>query len=393
MTLALLSHIRGDTYGGAEIFFSDVAKLLLNKQRFDEVICCFATSYDEFSDELRLKPYGIKIINTGKNLESVFLNSKYSKSRSLLGFYHSIQLRRLVKELRPELVFVAHEAFKPLERIINNSNNNNNKEHALIHYVHNPYEFVPDPSDPIVKPFSLITNRYIIKGNDFSDVVLANSNSTRKQCIKRWNRNDCIVLYPSIKIDEIATYISSSSSSSSRDDICIVLSRLSPEKKIELAIEAFKTKVLKNKQLLIIGYLSRENKNYYQRLRDLSKRNENIKILPNLRRNDVLTLLSKAKILFHPMPDEHFGIAIIEAMAAGCLPVVHASGGPLEIVDNGRYGLIYRDLSEIPELLNRAFNLSKHFQHKVKNRALQFDIKHFQEKLITLINNVNNVGR
>jgi glycosyltransferase involved in cell wall biosynthesis len=393
MTLALLSHIRGDTYGGAEIFFSDVAKILVNKQRFDEVICCFATSYDEFSDELRLKPYGIKIINTGKNLESVFLNSKYSKSRSLLGFYHSIQLRRLVKELQPELVFVAHEAFKPLERIINNSNNNNNKEHALIHYVHNPYEFVPDPSDPIVKPFSLITNRYIIKGNDFSDVVLANSNSTRKQCIKRWNRNDCIVLYPSIKIDEIATYISSSSSSSSRDDICIVLSRLSPEKKIELAIEAFKTKVLKNKQLLIIGYLSRENKNYYQRLRDLSKRNENIKILPNLRRNDVLTLLSKAKILFHPMPDEHFGIAIIEAMAAGCLPVVHASGGPLEIVDNGRYGLIYRDLSEIPELLNRAFNLSKHFQHKVKNRALQFDIKHFQEKLITLINNVNNVGR
>jgi glycosyltransferase involved in cell wall biosynthesis len=392
MTLALLSHIRGDTYGGAEIFFSDVAKLLFNKQRFDEVICCFATSYDEFSDELRLKPYGIKIINTGKNLESVFLNSKYSKSRSLLGFYHSIQLRRLVKELQPELVFVAHEAFKPLERIINNSNNNN-KEHALIHYVHNPYEFVPDPSDPIVKPFSLITNRYIIKGNDFSDVVLANSNSTRKQCIKRWNRNDCIVLYPSIKIDEIATYISSFSSSSSRDDICIVLSRLSPEKKIELAIEAFKTKVLKNKQLLIIGYLSRENKNYYQRLRDLSKRNENIKILPNLRRNDVLTLLSKAKILFHPMPDEHFGIAIIEAMAAGCLPVVHASGGPLEIVDNGRYGLIYRDLSEIPELLNRAFNLSKHFQHKVKNRALQFDIKHFQEKLITLINNVNNVGR
>ena len=385
MTLALLSHIRGDTYGGAEIFFSDVAKILVNNQRFDEVICCYATSYDECADELCLKPYGIKIINTGKNLESLFLNSKYSKSRSLLGFYHSIQLRRLVEELQPELVFVAHEAFKPLERIIIN-NNNNNKKYALIHYVHNPYEFVPDPSDAIVKMFSFITNRYIIKGNDFSDVVLANSNSTRKQCIKRWNRNDCIVLYPSIKIDEIATYISSSSSS--KDDICIVLSRLSPEKKIELAIEAFKTKVLRNKQLLIIGYLARENKNYYHRLRDMSKRNQNIKILPNLRRNEVLILLSKSKVLFHPNPNEHFGIAIIEAMAAGCLPVVHASGGPLEIVDNGRYGLIYKDAMEIPELLNLAFNLSEHFQHKVKSRALQFDIKHFQEKLITLINNV-----
>jgi glycosyltransferase involved in cell wall biosynthesis len=245
MTLALLSHIRGDTYGGAEIFFSDVAKLLLNKQRFDEVICCFATSYDEYSDELRLKPYGIKIISTGKNFERTLLNSKYSKNRSLLGFHHSIQLRRLVKELQPELVFVAHEAFKPLEEIINKNNNNNNKKPALIHYVHNPYEFVPDPSDPIVKLFSLFTNRYIIKENDFSDVVFANSNSTRKQCISRWNRNDCIVLYPFIKIDEISDYISSSSSSSSRDDVCIVLSRLSPEKKIELAIEAFNSKVLK----------------------------------------------------------------------------------------------------------------------------------------------------
>jgi glycosyltransferase involved in cell wall biosynthesis len=381
MTLALLSHIRGDTYGGAEIFFSDVAKILLDKQIFDEVICCFATSYDEYSDELRLKPYGIKIINTGKNFERTLLDSKYSKSRSILGFHHSIQLRRLVKELQPELVFVAHEAFKPLERIINN-----NKKPALIHYVHNPYEFVPDPFDPIVKLLSVFTNRYIIKRNDFSDAVLANSNSTRKECIKRWNRNDCIVLYPSIKIDEIATYISSPSSS--RDDVCIVLSRLSPEKKIELAIEAFNSKVLKNKQLLIIGYLSRENKNYYQKLCGLSKGNDNIKILPNLRRNDVLTLLSKSKVLFHPMPNEHFGIAIIEAMAAGCLPVVHASGGPLEIVDGGQYGLIYRDSREIPELLTRAFNLSEHFQEKVKSRALQFDIKHFQEKLITVINNI-----
>jgi glycosyltransferase involved in cell wall biosynthesis len=381
MTLALLSHIRGDTYGGAEIFFSDVAKILLDKQIFDEVICCFATSYDEYSDELRLKPYGIKIINTGKNFERTLLDSKYSKSRSILGFHHSIQLRRLVKELQPELVFVAHEAFKPLERIINNS-----KKPALIHYVHNPYEFVPDPFDPIVKLLSVFTNRYIIKRNDFSDAVLANSNSTRKECIKRWNRKDCIVLYPSIKIDEIATYISSPSSS--RDDVCIVLSRLSPEKKIELAIEAFNSKVLKNKQLLIIGYLSRENKNYYQKLCGLSKGNDNIKILPNLRRNDVLTLLSKSKVLFHPMPNEHFGIAIIEAMAAGCLPVVHASGGPLEIVDDGQYGLIYRDSREIPELLTRAFNLSEHFQEKVKSRALQFDIKHFQEKLITVINNI-----
>ena len=74
-------------------------------------------------------------------------------------------------------------------------------------------------------------------------------------------------------------------------------------------------------------------------------------------------------------------------MAASCLSVVHKLGEPIEIIENRQYGLIYRDnLTEVPELLNHAFNLSKYFQHKVKSRALQFDIKHFEEKFITLIN-------
>lgn len=75
-----------------------------------------------------------------------------------------------------------------------------------------------------------------------------------------------------------------------------------------------------------------ENRNYYQRLLALCRGKENTKILPNLKRDEVLVLLSKAKIFFHPMPNEHFGIAVVEAKAAGCLPVVHASFGPMEIL-------------------------------------------------------------
>ena len=33
------------------------------------------------------------------------------------------------------------------------------------------------------------------------------------------------------------------------------------------------------------------------------------------------------------MEGEHFGIAVAEMARAGCLPLVHASGGPVEIVD------------------------------------------------------------
>jgi hypothetical protein len=48
-------------------------------------------------------------------------------------------------------------------------------------------------------------------------------------------------------------------------------------------------------------------------------------------------------------------------MAAGCLPVVHASSGPMEIVANGLYGLIYKDEAELPELLKQAFDFVIYF--------------------------------
>lgn len=384
--LALLSHIRGDTYSGAERLFSDVAKLLSDSGF--EVICCYATSYDEMKDVLSLKPHGIKIINTNSHLEGI-LDSKYSVNRTLLGFHHSIQLKKLVERLHPKLVFVCHEAFKPLQLT------SNKKEYVLMHYVHNPYEFVPDPAPVPLENnigfMNFLAEKYVIKENDFSNVVLANSSSTQNECIKRWNREDCVVLYPPINVDEIPIC-----DPLVKEDVCIVLSRIDPAKRIELAIEAFSSEILRDKKLLIIGYVSKDNEHYYYKLVDLCKKHSNISIFPNLKRTDVLYLLSRAKVFFHPRPNEHFGIATVEAMAAGCLPVVHASRGPLEvIVNNGKYGLAYTATTELPELLGYAFNLAIDFQYKLRNRALDFDTKHFKKKLGTIIDKAmgNNYSR
>ena len=42
--------------------------------------------------------------------------------------------------------------------------------------------------------------------------------------------------------------------------------------------------------------------------------------------------MAEAKVYVHCARNEQFGIAIVEAMAARCVPVVHDSGGPREIV-------------------------------------------------------------
>jgi hypothetical protein len=77
---------------------------------------------------------------------------------------------------------------------------------------------------------------------------LANSSSTRNKCIKRWNREDCIVLlYPLITVGEIPFC-----PSSAKEDICIILSRIDPTKRIELAIESFSSRILKDKNYLLL---------------------------------------------------------------------------------------------------------------------------------------------
>jgi len=44
---------------------------------------------------------------------------------------------------------------------------------------------------------------------------------------------------------------------------------------------------------------------------------------------------------------EHFGIAIVEAMRCGVIPLCYHLGGPREIVEHARSGFLYRDIEEL----------------------------------------------
>ncbi|CAE7699575.1 ALG11 [Symbiodinium pilosum] len=63
---------------------------------------------------------------------------------------------------------------------------------------------------------------------------------------------------------------------------------------------------------------------------------------------DMHTLLSQADVGLHTMRDEHFGISVVEFMAAGALVIAHKSAGPaMDIVtplpDGRRTGLLAKD--------------------------------------------------
>jgi GT2 family glycosyltransferase/glycosyltransferase involved in cell wall biosynthesis len=51
----------------------------------------------------------------------------------------------------------------------------------------------------------------------------------------------------------------------------------------------------------------------------------------------------------NPEQAEHFGISIIEAMSAGCIPIVYSLGGPIEIVKHGINGVAVGSVDEMAD--------------------------------------------
>lgn len=63
---------------------------------------------------------------------------------------------------------------------------------------------------------------------------------------------------------------------------------------------------------------------------------------------------------------------MVEAASAGCVPVAHRSGGPVEIVDHLGAGFLFRDSAELEDAIVSAANVAD-------DRTLRSQIIHRSE--------------
>jgi glycosyltransferase involved in cell wall biosynthesis len=89
-------------------------------------------------------------------------------------------------------------------------------------------------------------------------------------------------------------------------------------------------------------------------------------------------LLGEAKVYLHLTENEHFGIAVVEAMSAGCVPIVHDSGGPKEIVDD-QIGFRWQSEDDITIMIDAAVKNSPSMI--AEQRAQSFNRAIFEERL------------
>lgn len=89
----------------------------------------------------------------------------------------------------------------------------------------------------------------------------------------------------------------------------------------------------KNCKLVMAG--SVRNEGDEKRVAQLKDQARNLDILSSVEfvinppYPELVKLFEKASVGLSTMVDEHFGISVVEFMAAGLIPLVHASGGPL----------------------------------------------------------------
>lgn len=119
-----------------------------------------------------------------------------------------------------------------------------------------------------------------------------------------------------------------------------VCGRIESSKKIDVMVKAFNSSdaLKKNCVLKIAGSCDNEDTSYIDYIRSMAS--ENVQIQLNPSRADLESLYAESGIFWHakgygetnPMQMEHFGMTTVEAMSAGCIPVVINKGGQKEIV-------------------------------------------------------------
>lgn len=162
-------------------------------------------------------------------------------------------------------------------------------------------------------------------------------------------------------------------------------------KKQDILIEAFRQGVkerwLTGWKLVLAGGLLASDEEYVKKLMQMAHGLQ-VEILPNAPLIKLVDLYRRASIYWHAAGYgetdeqwmEHFGIATVEAMSAGAVPVVYDGGGQPEIVTDGESGFLWRTTSELLEKTDGIITNKKLAETLRKNAiktSKQFSVSRF----------------
>jgi glycosyltransferase involved in cell wall biosynthesis len=224
-------------------------------------------------------------------------------------------------------------------------------------------------------------------------LLLANSLVTRKHVAETFNIDVDKVLLLHPPVQSKAIYGALMKESVEKENLIVCVGRFELDKRFMDVLYAFfyVGKRIRNAKLSLIGF--RHSENLLHRIIAKLGLEQNVELLINADRKTLINRLISAKALVHPAPHELFGIAVVEGMAAGAIPIVRKGvNGPwLEITQRGKYGIGFSDVKELIDAIITALTSYESFSIKsIIDRALQFNEEVFKERLLSILRSYIN---
>nr|CAJ2481186.1 unnamed protein product [Leishmania braziliensis] len=231
----------------------------------------------------------------------------------------------------------------------------------------------------------------------FPNMVLTNSSWTQRHVQSLFWPRTCIRLYAPC---DVARFAAGSRPPALRNSRIVSVGQFRPEKNHVLQLEAFHAAVPRlprDAKLVMIG--GARNADDRKRVAQLNARakelgvEKQVEIHVNAAVTEVWTELGSCVIGLHTMRDEHFGIVLLEYLAAGCIPLGHRSGGvELDIINSPDLGFLAVTAEEYTAAMIEICEMRLHdperyvqFQRRGSEHVKSFDDSNFRTRFVELV--------
>ena len=201
------------------------------------------------------------------------------------------------------------------------------------------------------------------------DHFIANSPVVAER-IRKYYRREAVVIPPPVEASRF-----SFDPHAQPEDYFLILSRLIPYKRVDLAIEACNRLQL---PLVVIG-----SGRDLDRLKKLA--GPTIRFMGRLSDEEVCYYLAHCRAFLFP-GEEDFGITPLEAQASGRPVIAYGAGGALASVVEGVTGEFFKKQAaeSLAEVLT-TFDEQKYDPQAIRNHALEFDMPRFRRRILQFI--------
>lgn len=228
--------------------------------------------------------------------------------------------------------------------------------------------------------FSLYQNSLIARKEKLKNKLLLANSTFSADAIRAEFNIEPHILYPSV-----SNYISNLKKvelEKQRKYNVVTVARISEVKNLQIIPSIAK---LTNKEITYTIVGLRDSEKVLNSLLNLIKKlglSERVNIRTNVRRDHLKKILLSSRVFLHTSINEPFGISIVEAMASGCIPVVHNSGGPKDFVPSSQR---FNDVKEAADLIEKSVDRWSSIQaKKFSKMAERFNEDNFSKQFINI---------